>query len=101
MAASEGPVQELLAGVPHYVLLLDPSTQAIVGTIDWGLSNGQAWRRVDANLKPYAGRSLVLLFGAYNDGWNGRTALYVDDVVLNLIDATGAAHHIFLPAAVK
>lgn len=99
-AADRLPAQPA-SGDAQYVLLLDPSTQAIVGTIYWGLSNGQAWQRVDANLKPYAGRSLLLLFGAYNDGWNGRTALYVDDVVLNLIDTTGAAHHIFLPAAVK
>jgi hypothetical protein len=32
----------------------------------------------------YAGRTIKLHFGAYNNGWGGATGMYLDDVSLEL-----------------
>jgi len=42
-------------------------------------SNEQAWVSTTLNLSGYSGR-LIVLFGVYNDGGNGVTAMYLDDV---------------------
>jgi hypothetical protein len=34
------------------------------------------------NLKPYAGLTIQLQWGSYNNGWDGVTAMYIDDVSL-------------------
>jgi hypothetical protein len=32
----------------------------------------------------HAGKTVKVHFGAYNDGWDGVTAMYVDDVSLEI-----------------
>jgi len=83
------------------VLLLDPATQAIWQTVYWDVSNAQAWQPHQVNLTGYAGDSLVLLFGAFNDGLDGRTALYVDDVSLMVYDAASAPYQVSLPLILR
>ena len=70
------------AGDAQYLLLLDPDTGATVDTLFWQLSNAQAWQAHTFDLSAYAGRSLRLHFGVYNDAGGGRTGMYVDDVSL-------------------
>ncbi len=85
-------------GDAQYVLLLDPNTNAVIDVLHWDLSNAQAWQRHTFSLPlAYAGQSFVLHFGVFNDGINGRTALYVDDVSLIVLDGSLAPHQLSLP----
>lgn len=89
-------------GDAQYVLLLDPDTNAVIDVLYWDLSNEQAWQRHTVNLPlHYAGQSFRLHFGVFNDGVNGRTALYVDDVSLMVLDGSLAPHRLALPFVQK
>jgi hypothetical protein len=70
-----------LAGDVQYVLILDPYNNWI-DTLVWQRTNTQAWTYLTFDLKGYAGQSIKLHFGTYNDGYGGITAMYVDDVSL-------------------
>lgn len=90
------------AGDAQYVLLLDPETADVLQILHWGLSNAQMWQRHTITLPTeYAGRSLLLHFGVFNDGVGGRTTLYVDDVSLTVLDGALAPHHINLPVLLR
>jgi hypothetical protein len=65
----------------QYVLVLDQS-QNWIGTLVWQLSNTQSWTNMQFDLSGYAGRQIMLQWGAYNNGTSGITAMYVDDVSL-------------------
>jgi hypothetical protein len=41
-----------------------------------------AWHQAEFDLLPYAGQTVALRFGVRNDGGNGLTAVYLDDVQL-------------------
>ena len=89
-------------GDAQYVLLLDPDTSAVIDVLYWDLSNAQAWQRHTVNLPlAHAGQSFVLHFGVFNDGVNGRTALYVDDVSLMMQDGSLAPYRLSLPVIRK
>jgi hypothetical protein len=45
-----------------------------------GRSNAQAWETVTYDLTPLKGRIVGVLFGTYNNGRQGKTAMYVDNV---------------------
>jgi hypothetical protein len=49
------------------------------------LSNSRTWTESDSyNLMNYKGKTIWVAFTTYNDGINGKTAMYVDDVVLEV-----------------
>lgn len=73
------------AGDAQYLLLLDPEDDAIIEVLFWELSNAQGWQFHTFDLSSYAGRTVELCFGVYNDGAGGQTGMYVDNVSL-LID---------------
>ena len=61
------------------------------GTHDWTLmsilSNSQTWTASDTyNLMNYKGKTIWVAFTTYNDGSGGKTAMYVDDVVLEVCE---------------
>ena len=70
-----------LAGDRQYVLILD-SSGAILRTLLWTRSNARSWQRLDADLSEFAGRTVQVHFGAFNDGDGRSTAMYVDDASL-------------------
>ncbi len=60
-------------------------------THDWTLmsilSNSQTWTASDSyNLMNYKGKTIWVAFTTYNDGSGGKTAMYVDDVVLEVCE---------------
>jgi YVTN family beta-propeller protein len=74
---------EALAGDRQYALLLD-STGNIIASLLWTRSDARSWQYASFNVAAYAGRTIRVLFGTYNDG-NGRsTAMYVDDASLTV-----------------
>jgi hypothetical protein len=69
----------------QYVLLLNPYTGAILQTLVWWTPrNSTGWLYREFDLGAYAGRSVRIQFGTYNDGYGGRSVMYVDDAVLEV-----------------
>ncbi|MEW5870150.1 MAG: carboxypeptidase regulatory-like domain-containing protein [Chloroflexota bacterium] len=65
----------------QYLLVLDIFGNWI-DTLLWQRENDQWWEPVVIDLTPYAGWSLRLQWGTYNNGWGGVTSMTVDDVSL-------------------
>ncbi len=73
--------EALLADDAQYVLVLDESNQRLE-TLLWQRRDDQAWTYHEADLAAYAGRTIKLQFGVFNNGQAGVTGMYVDDVSL-------------------
>jgi len=78
-----------LAGDRQYVLVLDAYGN-ILQNLMWTLANSSSWREAVFDLSAYAGRTVRLHVGTYNDGNGLRSAMYVDDVSL-VVCTPGAA----------
>jgi hypothetical protein len=78
--------ESTLAGDVQYAVILD-SYDNVLETLVWRLSDSAAWTYYEFNLLKYAGRSIKIHIGTYNDGLNGISATYVDDVSLTLCPA--------------
>jgi len=69
----------------QYVLVLNQQGQQIGPPLLWQLSDDPHWRLHDQiDLTGYAGQTVKLHFGVYNDGSDGVTGMYVDDVSLEI-----------------
>jgi Leucine-rich repeat (LRR) protein len=75
--------EAVLADDAQYVLILDEN-DVWIDTVLWQRRDDQAWTYHEADLLDYAGRTIHLQFGVYNDGLGGATGMYVDDVSLTL-----------------
>lgn len=53
-------------------------------TVWSGLQDAAAWLECSYDVSQYSGQNLKVYFGVRNDGQGGKTALYVDDVHLQL-----------------
>lgn len=80
VAAGTAPATAL-AGDRQYVLLTNPQN-TVLARLLWTRSDAPSWQPFTFDLTPYAGQTLRVLFGVYNDGANGVTALFVDDAAL-------------------
>jgi hypothetical protein len=67
----------------QYVLVLNQYGY-ILETLLWQRSNAKHWVSHEFELKKYAGQTIKIQFGTYNDGYDGITSMYVDDVTLDL-----------------
>jgi hypothetical protein len=66
----------------HYVSLRDQSD--VTHALDRFQSDARAWEQRAHDLSPYLGQAVTLYIGTRNDGDDDTTALYVDDVVLEV-----------------
>ncbi|MBN1400229.1 MAG: hypothetical protein JXA74_05290, partial [Anaerolineae bacterium] len=64
----------------QYLLVLD--AQGGFRTLMWAVSDAQTWLHKSYDLSAYAGTEITVRFGAFNDGQDGTTAMYLDDVSL-------------------
>ena len=84
------PLNEIqMSGDVQYVLILD-SNYNIIKTLLWQLSDNRTWTEYSFNLAAYAGQSIWLHFGTYNDGLYGVSSMYVDDVSLDICPGSGS-----------
>jgi hypothetical protein len=81
--------QVQMSGDVQYVLVLD-SNFNIINTLIWQLSDSRAWTEYQFNLAGYAGKTIWLHFGTYNDGSDGISSMYVDDVSLDICPGGGS-----------
>lgn len=77
--------REPLANDMQYILVLDQYGN-ILEILYWDRTDTQSWEEVSFELDPadYRGRTIKIQFGTYNDGWGGITAMYVDDLGLEV-----------------
>jgi len=66
----------------QYVLLFDRPDH--YRTLLWRLASDEGWQPYEFSLDEYRGREVTLRFGVRNDGDGARTAMFVDDVSLEL-----------------
>ena len=67
----------------QYVIVVDAYNNWI-GTLLWQLSNSQDWTHEKFSLKNYAGMTIKIQFGTFNNGTGGVSAMYEDDVSLTV-----------------
>ena len=67
-----------------YLLLLSPSGSLIKEVLWQYPGEAGPWRLYDYDLLPYAGSTVRLQYGVYNDGYGGVCAMYLDDVSLEI-----------------
>jgi YVTN family beta-propeller protein len=72
----------------QYVLVLNEAGTWI-DTLLWQKRDDQEWRFHEIDMLDWAGKTIKLHFGVFNDGDDGATAMYVDDVELEV--CTGGA----------
>ncbi len=71
-----------LASDWQYVLILQDDE--IIGTLLWQLRDDRQWTYHEFDLMDYAGQTIKLHFGVFNDGSGGVTAMFLDDVALEV-----------------
>lgn len=77
--------QSTASGDNQYLLILDMDYNVWGLPKMWELSNAQTWNlQPPVDLLEFAGYSIRLQFGTYNDGVGGISAMYIDDVVLEV-----------------
>jgi Dockerin type I domain len=81
LAVGGKPEGGIMTGDVHYVLVLDQYGD-ILEQLIWTLSNAGMWQEATFDLKSYAGKTIRLHFGTYNDGNGLKSAMYVDNVSL-------------------
>lgn len=69
----------------QYLLILDEN-QIWIDTLYWDRRNDKAWVYYELDISDYAGQTIYLQFGIYNDGYNGFTSMYVDDFSLQICE---------------
>jgi hypothetical protein len=74
---------ESLSSDLQYVILLDQFGNWI-DTLVWQRSNAAKWVFYTFDLSWYAGETIQIQFGTYNDGADGVTSMHVDDVSLQV-----------------
>jgi len=83
LQAGVNPLAMAPAGDAQYVLVLD-AEGGWLQTLLWQASDDRLWTYHEFDLSAYAGQTIRLHFGTYNDGTGGLTAMYVDDVSLEI-----------------
>ena len=87
-------------GDAQYVLALSPDGGTVLAYLLWDLSNAQRWAHHVFDLTPYAGQTVMIHLGVYNDGVGGQTGMYVDDVSLVVVHR-GKPVRVYLPLILK
>jgi len=77
----------------QYLLVLDWNYN-ILESILWQHENTQIWTLVERSLMAYAGRTIYLQYGTFNNGFGGKTSMYVDDVSVEICDYTATTNTI-------
>ncbi len=73
------------SGDAQFVLILDTNDTEIERLM-MEREDHQAWVRYSFDLTKYAGQTIQLYFGVYNNGMDGITSMYVDDTSLSACD---------------
>ena len=75
-------------GDAQWVIIFDANGNELARPISMR-SDSRTWEAHTVSLLPFAGQTIQLYFGTFNNGWDGVTALYVDDVNLEVCTGYG------------
>ncbi len=84
----------------QYILLLDQQGSPL-RTLAWERSNAAIWQTLSFDLSAYAGRTVQLHIGVFNDGDGKKTALYADDVSLVVCWPAAPTPRAYLPMLLR
>jgi hypothetical protein len=83
----ENQPESLVANDTQYVLIYEPGTFEVLDTVMWAqYDNKRAWEFVEFNLAKYRGETILIYFGTDNVNNGVATAMFVDEVVVELCD---------------
>ncbi|MFO7633829.1 MAG: Gmad2 immunoglobulin-like domain-containing protein, partial [Caldilinea sp.] len=82
-AADILPDAMLSSGDRQYVLVLNEQG-SVIERLLWTRSDLGEWQELTFDLSRYTGRQVQLHFGVYNDGLDGVTSMFVDEVTLTI-----------------
>ncbi len=75
----------------QYVLILDAAGRIVSDPpLMWQRSNAGQWLVEEHDMTRYAGQTIRVHFGVYNNGHSGTTVMYVDDVSLTVCSPAAA-----------
>ncbi len=84
----------------QYALILDEDGE-VLNTLMWARSDARTWLQAVFDLKPFAGRTIQIHLGTYNNG-NGRiTAMFVDEASLVVCWPAGWTGRAYLPLMLR
>jgi hypothetical protein len=66
----------------QYVAVKDLTAGTDAKVIFWQISNSRDWEKVELDLSDYIGHTIQIWFTTYNDGFDGVSSMFVDDVSL-------------------
>lgn len=69
-----------------YVYVYDDAGHFLAKPLWQRATNDATWIRYSFDLSDYMGQQIELLFGTYNDGKGGPSAMWIDDVVVGTCD---------------
>ena len=67
----------------YYVIVLDAGDNWI-DTLLWDLNNTPVWNSIEFDLADHIGKNIKIQFGTFNDGQDGVSAMFIDDVSLTV-----------------
>lgn len=73
-----------LATDAQYILIYNQDGTTPLRTLLYMRSNTRVWEHYTFSLMDFRGQTVRIIFGAYNDGQDGTTALYTDDASLGV-----------------
>jgi len=76
--------ESALANDMMYVLILNPSNGTILQTLRTWSARNVNWTVRSWDLMAFRGMNIRIQFGAFNDGWGGVTAMFVDDLTVDV-----------------
>jgi len=79
---------KVLSNDVQYVLVLDQGG-TLIQKLLWVRNNDHQWKFYEFNLNAYRGRTIQIQIGSYNDGWDGVTAMFADDVSIEICPPNG------------
>jgi hypothetical protein len=86
LADPRGNVATLVNATPPedwvYVYIRDDDRNTLAKPLWQRATNDNTWIRYSFDLSDYMGQQIELLFGTYNDGKGGPSAMWIDDVVV-------------------
>jgi photosystem II stability/assembly factor-like uncharacterized protein len=89
------------SGDAQYALILDPDDDNILESLFWEQANGQTWHSRTYELSAYAGQTISLHFGVFNDDSGGHTGLIIDNVSLLVDSEINKPYVVYLPLLKK
>ncbi len=72
------------------ILIMDTTGNTTLRTLWSATVASGVWQPLNFDISEFAGQSFMLYINVYNDGFGGRTAMYVDDVYLELCSGATA-----------